>query len=124
MFLKVCGITREEDAQAAARLGFDAIGMIFAESPRRVEPDQARAIARSVPAGLAKVGVFVNEERRAFQGLGAGFQVIEVLFVEVAATHPLAVQFGLSAEDVLGHLVFGHFQAEDRAGLDLVLIAH
>jgi phosphoribosylanthranilate isomerase len=69
MFLKVCGITREEDAQAAARLGFDAIGLIFAESPRRVDPDQARAIARSVPAGLTRVGVFVNQERREVERL-------------------------------------------------------
>lgn len=69
MFLKACGITREEDAAAAARLGFNAIGLVFAASPRRVEPDQARAIARSAPAGLIKVGVFVNEERREVERL-------------------------------------------------------
>ena len=69
MFLKVCGVTRAADAVVAARLGFNAIGMVFAESPRRVEPDQARAIARSVPAGPLKVGVFVNEERREVERL-------------------------------------------------------
>ncbi len=63
MFIKVCGITRLEDALEAARLGFDAIGLVFAESPRRVDPEQARAICGSAPAGLVKVGVFVNEER-------------------------------------------------------------
>jgi phosphoribosylanthranilate isomerase len=58
--LKVCGITRAEDAVSACLLGYDAIGMVFAESPRRVEPDQARSIARAIPPSVLRVGVFVN----------------------------------------------------------------
>jgi phosphoribosylanthranilate isomerase len=64
MFLKVCGITREEDAVAAHQAGFDAIGLVFADSPRKVDAERARAICASAPPGLVKVGVFVNEERR------------------------------------------------------------
>lgn len=64
MFVKACGITRLEDAAAAVRLGYTAIGMVFAESPRRVTLEQARDIAISVPASMIKVGVFVNEEER------------------------------------------------------------
>jgi indole-3-glycerol phosphate synthase/phosphoribosylanthranilate isomerase len=57
---KVCGLGREEDAQAAWRLGATHGGLIFApESPRRVDPARATAIRASAP--LEWVGVFVNE---------------------------------------------------------------
>lgn len=61
-FLKVCGITRVEDAEAARGLGYDAVGMVFAESPRQVTPDQARSICRSLPPSVLRVGVFVNAD--------------------------------------------------------------
>jgi phosphoribosylanthranilate isomerase len=60
--VKVCGITRIEDAMEAHALGYNAIGLVFAESPRRISPEQARSISRSLPTGILKVGVFVNEE--------------------------------------------------------------
>jgi len=60
--IKVCGITRREDAQAAAALGADAIGVIFAaESPRCVTPEQAAEALRDLPPFVSSVGVFVNE---------------------------------------------------------------
>ena len=44
MFVKICGITRLEDAQAAVDAGADAIGFVFwPESPRFIDPDRARA---------------------------------------------------------------------------------
>ena len=62
MFVKICGITRPQDADLAARLGASALGFIFwPGSPRYVEPAAARAIAASLPASVAKVGVFVDE---------------------------------------------------------------
>ncbi len=60
MWVKICGITRLEDALCAAELGADAVGFIFAESPRRVTPECARRIAGSVPRGVTKVGVFAD----------------------------------------------------------------
>jgi phosphoribosylanthranilate isomerase len=60
--LKVCGITRTEDALSACLLGYDAIGMVFAESPRRVVPDEARSIVRALPLSVLRVGVFVNPD--------------------------------------------------------------
>ena len=62
MFVKICGITRAEDAQAAVELGADAIGFVFwPGSPRFVDPERAREIIRTLPAGVMAVGVFVNQ---------------------------------------------------------------
>ncbi len=60
--VKVCGITNIEMGSVAADSGADAIGLIFAESPRQVSAEWAREIVLSLPEGLLKVGVFVNEE--------------------------------------------------------------
>jgi phosphoribosylanthranilate isomerase len=59
--IKICGITRTEDALAAARLGVDAIGLVFyAPSPRAVTIEQAAAIVRALPPFVTAVGLFVN----------------------------------------------------------------
>jgi len=60
MWVKICGITKLQDAVSAARFGADAVGFVFADSPRKVTPKQARKIAKAMPAGPEKVGVFVN----------------------------------------------------------------
>lgn len=60
--VKICGITRPEDALLAARLGADAIGLIFCESPRRVDEDQARRIVQALPPFVTAVGVFLDAE--------------------------------------------------------------
>ena len=62
MWVKVCGITRRQDARAAADCGASAIGFVFwPRSPRSVEPDAAREIRKGLPPGLLVVGVFVNQ---------------------------------------------------------------
>ncbi len=59
--VKICGITRVEDALAAARLGAHAIGLVFyAGSPRAVTPAQARIIIDELPPFVVPVGLFVN----------------------------------------------------------------
>jgi phosphoribosylanthranilate isomerase len=60
VFTKVCGITNPGDARVAADAGADAIGLIFAESPRRVDIEEARKISIALPDGVLKVGVFVD----------------------------------------------------------------
>jgi phosphoribosylanthranilate isomerase len=61
MFMKICGLTNEEDAAYAAAAGATALGVIFAPaSPRRVTADAAREIVRAVPADVPVVGVFVD----------------------------------------------------------------
>lgn len=61
MFVKVCGITRGEDAQAAVRAGADALGFnFFPGSPRYVTPEQAATMTAGLPPTVLRVGVFVN----------------------------------------------------------------
>ena len=61
--VKICGITSEADALAAAEAGADAIGLMFYEgSPRHVTLEQAKAISAALPPHVMRVGVFVNAE--------------------------------------------------------------
>ena len=63
MRVKICGITNLDDAAEAVRLGAWAIGLIhYDESPRRVEPAEAAAIAAAFRRKCEVVGVFVNPE--------------------------------------------------------------
>jgi phosphoribosylanthranilate isomerase len=62
VFTKVCGITNPRDAREAADAGADAIGLIFAESLRRVDVEEARKVTIALPDGVLKVGVFVDAE--------------------------------------------------------------
>lgn len=59
--VKICGITRAEDAQIAAAAGADAIGLVFyPPSPRYVTPEQAAEIICGLPPFVTRVGLFVN----------------------------------------------------------------
>lgn len=62
--VKICGITRLEDAQAAVNYGAQALGFVFAPSRRRVTPETVRGIADRISPLVTKVGVFVNEDPR------------------------------------------------------------
>jgi len=62
--VKICGITREEDARKAVALGADAIGLVFYRpSPRCVSIERARAISAATPPFVATTAVFVNPAR-------------------------------------------------------------
>ncbi len=61
MFVKICGITTEEDALLSVAMGADAVGFVFAPSPRQIAVDHARDIARRLPPEVLTVGVFRDE---------------------------------------------------------------
>ncbi len=60
--IKICGLTRPEDVDAAVAAGADAIGFVFyPKSPRYVTPEQAAALVRRLPPFVMAVGLFVHE---------------------------------------------------------------
>ena len=62
--VKICGITKPEDALCAVEAGADALGFVFWHmSPRKVEPARAAEIARALPRSVLRVGVFVDTPR-------------------------------------------------------------
>ena len=61
--IKCCGMTRLEDALLAARLGADAIGLVFtARSPRRLDLQQAKLIRQALPPFVATVALFMDDD--------------------------------------------------------------
>lgn len=79
--VKICGITRVEDARQAAQLGADAIGLVFyPPSPRNVTIDQAQEIAVSLPPFVSRVGLFVDAEPRDIESVLASVPLDLVQF--------------------------------------------
>ncbi|MGP8163830.1 MAG: hypothetical protein ACLQAN_08705, partial [Acidimicrobiales bacterium] len=58
VFVKICGVTNEEDALLAVAMGADAVGFVLATSPRQVAIGAARDFARRLPPEVITVGVF------------------------------------------------------------------
>jgi len=61
MWVKICGITSEEDALIAVAMGTDAVGFVFAPSPRQMSPNAVQAIVRRLPPEILTVGLFRDE---------------------------------------------------------------
>lgn len=61
MFVKICGITTEDDALLAVAMGADAVGFVFAPSPRQIAVKRAYDITRRLPPEILTVGVFRDE---------------------------------------------------------------
>jgi phosphoribosylanthranilate isomerase len=80
MILKICGITTQEDADAAMAGGATAIGFNFyPKSPRYIAPERAAAI-RTLP-GIRRVGVFVNDSRQVIE------RIVRTAALDVAQLH-------------------------------------
>lgn len=119
LWIKICGNTSLEDAQLAAEAGADALGFVFAASPRRVTVEQVAAIVPHVPQPVEKIGVFVDasfEEIAATVGacgltgvqlhfaaapelpaclrarFGPGMRILQVVHFDAAAANAAAVQ--------------------------------
>jgi phosphoribosylanthranilate isomerase len=79
--VKICGITSREDAQAAARLGADALGLVFyPPSPRCVSVEAARGIVERLPPFVCVVGLFVNATREEIGEALAGVRIDLIQF--------------------------------------------
>lgn len=79
MRVKICGITRVDDAMLAAELGATSLGMIFwPGSPRVVTLEAARAMTRAVPHGVSTIGVFVDQTLEDVRRIAASLQLSAV----------------------------------------------
>ena len=67
MFIKICGMNSGEAVEAAVAAGADAIGFVFAQSPREVTPEQAKALCAGVPSTVTRVAVMRHPERERWQ---------------------------------------------------------
>ena len=78
--IKFCGMTRREDADAAAALGAKYIGVVFAESPRQVSDDRAREVFAGIPLAISRVGVFgdTKPEQIAARADALGLDVVQL----------------------------------------------
>ena len=109
MWIKICGNTTLEDARFAAECGADAVGFVFAPSPRQVNADVVRKITENLPPQLEKYGVFVD----------AGFDEI---VSTVAASGLTGVQIHRSSDVLLPLRLRQHFaQFPGRVGILRVL---
>ncbi len=64
LFVKICGLRTPEGVEAAVAAGADAVGFVFAESPRRASPAQARELCRHVPPSIVRVAVMRHPSPR------------------------------------------------------------
>ena len=90
IWLKVCGITSVEDATAACELGFDAVGLVFAESPRQVDAEQAKEICSALPSSIKRVGVFAGMRGEEVRSLAeyCGLDLVQLHGEELAEEAP------------------------------------
>jgi phosphoribosylanthranilate isomerase len=79
-WVKICGTTNREDAFAAVKAGADAVGFVFAASPRNIEPDAAEQIAAVLPRTVEKVGVFANDSAERIESIArqVGLTVVQL----------------------------------------------
>jgi phosphoribosylanthranilate isomerase len=67
MFVKICGMNSPEAVEAAVAAGVDALGFVFAESPRQVTPEQAKALCAGVPANVLRIAVMRHPHKEQWE---------------------------------------------------------
>lgn len=96
MWIKICGNTNLEDARFAAECGADALGFVFALSPRQVESDQVRQITQELPSQVEKYGVFADAP-------------FDEIVSTVEACHLTGIQLHRSSDELLPYRLRRHF---------------
>lgn len=115
--IKICGLTRVEEALMCAQLGASAIGCVFyPKSPRNISEERARDICSALPAGICPVGVFVNES---FAGIMQRVERCGLKAVQLHGREPpdLVVRLRRTGLIVIKAVFEGGAPAIDSAGL-------
>jgi phosphoribosylanthranilate isomerase len=119
LWIKICANTSLADARLAAEAGADAVGFVFAPSPRRVTAEQAALIVPQLPATLEKIGVFVDA---GFDEIAATVDAVGLTGVQLHFDAPSALaaqlreRFGPKLR-ILGVVHFGSATAERVASM-------
>jgi phosphoribosylanthranilate isomerase len=111
MWVKICGNTNLEDALHAARAGADALGFVFAKSPRRVTAEQVAAITPHLPEAVEKIGVFAGSS---FEEITAAVQTAGLTGVQLHGVEDLPLASRLRA----------FFQAQGTPALRIIQVLH
>jgi phosphoribosylanthranilate isomerase len=123
MFVKICGITTEDDALFAVAMGADAVGFVFAPSTRQIAAQQVYDITRRLPPEILTVGVFRDEhpERVIDTVHRAGLKAAQLHGFESPA---MVAEVAASVRWVIKAVAAGTPDAAsaDRFGTDLVLV--
>ncbi len=95
--VKICGITSVDDARMVVGAGADAVGLVFAESPRQVDIETASGIVKALPPFVEPVGVFANEpaDRVVTKCRCAGISTVQLCGAEPADDVALLRRDGL-----------------------------
>jgi phosphoribosylanthranilate isomerase len=122
--VKICGITNAGDARVAADAGADAVGLLFAESPRRVNVEEARRISLALPENILRVGVFVDEEPAEILRISreVGLDFAQLHGDETPETVTAIRQGGVKVMKALRVRDAVSLEALDRYGADLILL--
>jgi len=79
--IKICGLTRAEDVEAAIKAGADVVGFVFTASPRRISIDTAKRLSGYVPRGVLSVGLFLDQDRSEIE------QVVSAVPLDILQFH-------------------------------------
>jgi phosphoribosylanthranilate isomerase len=130
LWIKICGNTSLADAQLAADAGANAVGFIFAPSPRRVTPPEVAAMAAKLPAALEKIGVFVNSDLNEITSIVERCALTGVqLHFDAPRDLPLKLRFRLGPRARILRVVYSDgggataaFAPESASSVDAILI--
>ena len=92
--VKICGLTRAADVTAAVDAGADALGFVFAASPRQVDAETAARLAGLVPAGILRIGLFLDAPEATIRSVLEQVQLDMIQF-HGSEPHEACVRYGL-----------------------------
>jgi phosphoribosylanthranilate isomerase len=120
LWIKICANTSLADAQLAAEAGADAVGFVFAPSPRRVTPELTAQIVSELPAALEKIGVFVDA---GFEEIAAAVEAAGLTGVQLHFDAPAALAARLRERFGPKLRILGVVHFDARAGKRVAAIA-
>ena len=112
MRVKICGITNVEDANAAVEFGADALGFVFAMSPRQITKELAGTIIRDLPPFVTPVGGFVDEKTDVVKDIG---NYCNIRTVQLHGNEPPAY-----LNDLAGYKIIKAFRVRKEGDLKLL----